>query len=181
MKKENFLPRLNELRDWYARKPLNARQMEMWYEQFKRVSFEPFEWSCQMWMNTQRNFPTPQELKDLLVDYWKTHPEKRAQIQADRKACDECGGKGYFDIWYHGGLDASGHELYYNKALPCALCENWRRCGIFPPDVTKRWTKQQIVDKGWVFENPVWDRFDQGRVEADNLEDLAEKATRSFP
>jgi len=178
MQKENFLPVIRDLTDWYGRKQLNTRQIEMWYQQFRNTALEPFQWACELWMRTQRNLPTPQQLRDLLVDYWKAHPEKRAREDKKRAICDECDSRGYFDVWYDGGQDSQGHQIWYNKALPCAMCNNWRRCGIFPPDVNKFWTQEQIINNGFVFENPALDRMDQGRVEADTLDELGEQATQ---
>lgn len=180
MQREHFLPRIKEVVAWYGRKAMTEQQYNMWFDQFRSVSAEPFHWVTDLWMRTQRNMPTPQDLRDLLPDYWRTHPKKRSREDRKRTPCNECESSGYLDIWYSTGKDIWGNTLWYNKALPCAKCDNWRRAGIFPGDIRRFWTREEIEAKGWQLENPRIKEL--GKMQAvHSLEDALAMATKNIP
>lgn len=160
---DEFETNLKRLAEWFN-KNLNRTQVSMWFERCDQVAEEPFSWCVERWIDTQKYMPTPQQLLDLMRDYWNAHPQKRTKEEREWKLCEECGDKGYFDVFYREGEDSEGNELWYGMGVPCAKCDNWKRSGIFPANVRRFWTKEEIERKGWVFENPMVERWNKAET-----------------
>ena len=140
MKKSEFTEPFEKLCKWYGKK-VTDDQGDIWYEKMKQVPIIAFEPTVENWIDTQRNFPTPQDLLNGWYAWRQSHP----QAITKEYECRECNGQGY--IFYMRPSDLHPEQ----EVRACCHCTF---CGA-RENRKKGWTREEIREKGWTLTDEV--------------------------
>jgi hypothetical protein len=173
MRFETFEKNMKNLAEWFGRK-LKEKQLEIWFERVSFMPDEAFDEIVDTIIDRMRTFPTPQQVKDLWLDWRRAHPEKLT-TRHERSFCSECSGKGYIEVWYRSEklryvvVDGQARPIWYSKLLPCAKCENWKSFfgGGGKSRPNRLWTKSEIEAAGMALEQPDLKRYSNMIAEKD--------------
>ncbi|MCR5260020.1 MAG: hypothetical protein K6E40_17970 [Desulfovibrio sp.] len=157
MDKELLNERLCEVFAAFQKRPPAPNVVEAVWYQVREYPDDFLEWAAARLLDNDR---LPQnigrEMRKGLYPEWQgmqlaRHLEEMQEgtegMGSGNPACQDCGGDGWFYVWRPDARAGTAAT-----AIPCTCC--WTVEAIFPDAKVRKFTRQQVLEAGWTFNEP---------------------------
>ncbi|UCE07464.1 MAG: hypothetical protein JSW07_05365 [bacterium] len=138
---ECFEKNIKKLGTWFDRK-LNHDQLDILYQETKNIPDSAFDEITKRMIETQRRFPTIQDIKLASID-WKKRNLNKMTMEQIRTDCEQCHGRGF--LWFQRVEATIGSTSEY--CCRCGDCQNW--FGQINTKIMPAYTRHALETQGF--------------------------------